>query len=173
MSPTKPTPDFGFLLPQNLRGPEDALAMARLYGRKRTPAKQLRQLEEQTVFWLLHELLNNPEHEVVEVSLGVPDGPDELISVDLVFMIDGEREEDSVYEPDAEVGGELFAFLQGVNANPDSDFIQGLAEPATKETLWVVARKIFSSKAYAGIKEAALERGLPIGTERSAKPPRF
>ena len=172
MSPIKPTPDFGFQLPQNLRGPEDALAMARLYARKRTPAKQLRLLEEQTVFWLLHELLHNPEHEVVEVSLGVPDAPDELISVDLVFEIDGERHEDSVYDDGADVGSELFAFLQGVKANPETAFIQGLSEPMTKDTLWSKARKVFTPKAYASLREAALERGLPA-SEARAKPPRF
>lgn len=40
----------------------------------------------------------------------------------------------------------------------------------TKDTLWAAARKVFFPKAFAGLKEAALERGFPVGAEPRANP---
>lgn len=170
---TQPTPNLSLVLPDNLRGPEDALAFAQTYANKITPAKQLRRLEEQTVFWLIHDLLHDATGLVVEVSLDIPDSEEDSLMVKLVLDVDGRRVEEDVFEGDAEIGGALFAFLENVEPDYDSQFIQRLSNPITVDNIWQVARQIFSWSEFAVLAKVAEERDTQLvltSNQKAARP---
>ena len=158
-----------FNLPDTILDPKQANSLSSMYLDGKTPREQLKELEQQTLFWLLVEALEYPEIEFKSVCLGIPDDPDEIIALE--FEGQDPSDDLSVYDETEEVGAQAMAFMDQIGVmGYDSSFTDTLSKPLTHANKWKVAASLFGKDTSSKMEQAYLAKNTPKASSKSKRP---